>query len=42
MDLAEDRDRLLAWADAKGEEGIAEYWGKKNVASIDGLPGIEA
>lgn len=42
MDLVDDRDRLLAWADAKGEDGIEEYWAKKNATSIDGLPGIGA
>ena len=40
MDLVEDRDRLQQWAKAKGEDGIVEYWGKKNATSIDGLPGI--
>jgi len=34
------RDRLLEWADAKGDEGIQEYWASKNTLSIDGLPGI--
>jgi hypothetical protein len=42
MDLVEDRERLITWADAKGHDGIEEYWGKKNAESIDGLPGITA
>jgi hypothetical protein len=42
MDLVDDRDRLLEWAQGKGEEGIAEYWEHKNAMSIDGLPGIDA
>ncbi len=42
MDLVDDRERLLDWAGAKGDDGIAEYWGKKNAESIDGLPGIHA
>jgi hypothetical protein len=42
MDLVDDRDRLLDWANGKGDDGIAEYWGKKNSRSIDGLPGIHA
>ena len=40
MDLVDDRDRLLAWAEGKGEDGLAAYWEAKNAASIDGLPGI--
>ena len=42
MDLVDDRDRLLDWAQGKGEEGIEAYWGTKNAESIDGLPGIGA
>ncbi len=42
MDLVEDRGRLLDWAEGKGDDGIAAYWGTKNAASIDGLPGINA
>jgi hypothetical protein len=40
MDLVEDRDRLQEWARAKGEDGIVEYWAKRNATSIDGLPGL--
>jgi hypothetical protein len=40
MDLVEDRERLIEWAEKKGEEGIAEYWAAKNARSIDGLPGL--
>ncbi len=42
MDLVDDRDRLLEWADGKGEAGIEAYWETKNAHSIDGLPGIQA
>jgi hypothetical protein len=42
MDLVDDRERLLDWASAKGDEGIAAYWEKKNAQSIDGLPGIHS
>lgn len=42
MELVEDRDRLLDWAEGKGDDGIAAYWGTKNAESIDGLPGINA
>ncbi len=42
MDLVEDRERLLDWARAKGDDGVVEYRQKKNAVSIDGLPGIDA
>jgi Pyridoxamine 5'-phosphate oxidase len=40
MDLVDERDRLIEWAEKKGDDGIAAYWGTKNRESIDGLPGI--
>jgi hypothetical protein len=40
MTLDADRDELVAWAEKKGPDGLARYWQEKNVASIDGLPGI--
>jgi hypothetical protein len=40
MDLVDERDRLVAWAEKKGPEGIEQYWASKNVTSIDGLPGL--
>jgi len=40
MDLVDDRDRLIEWAEKKGDDGIAEYWLRKNRESIDGLPGL--
>jgi hypothetical protein len=42
MDLVEDRERLLDWARAKGDDGLVEYRKNKNAVSIDGLPGIDA
>jgi hypothetical protein len=42
MELVGERDRLTAWAEQKGADGIAAYWSSKNAASIDGLPGIDA
>ena len=33
-----ERDTLDRWAEAKGDDGIAEYWANKNVVSMDGLP----
>src|SRR5436190_3946044 len=40
MDLVSDRDRLLEWARAKGDNGLAEYRASKNAVSIDSLPGL--
>ena len=40
MDLVSDRERLLDWARAKGDDGLAEYRASKNVLSIDALPGL--
>jgi hypothetical protein len=33
-----DRDTLVRWTNAKGEDGIREYWRDKNSATIDGIP----
>ncbi|RDH92273.1 MAG: pyridoxamine 5'-phosphate oxidase family protein [endosymbiont of Seepiophila jonesi] len=33
-----DRDTLKEWANNKGEEGIREYWLKRNSVSLDGKP----
>jgi hypothetical protein len=42
MDLVGDRERLLDWARAKGEDGLENYWKSKNAVSIDGIPGLTA
>jgi len=42
MDLVSDRDRLLDWARAKGDDGLVDYRAAKNAASIDGIPGLRA
>lgn len=39
MELVEDRDQLVAWAEKKGEMKLEEYRTERNAASIDGLPG---
>jgi hypothetical protein len=39
-EYAGERTQLLAWADRKGGQGIAEYQSQKNRQSIDGLPGL--
>jgi len=42
MDLVSDRDRLLDWSRAKGDDGLVDYRAAKNAASIDGMPGLRA
>ncbi len=41
MDLVGPREQLLTFAGRKGPEKMAEYRARKNVHSIDGLPGLE-
>lgn len=38
LDYVEDRDSLKDWAEKKGDEGIKEYWERKNQTSLDGAP----
>ena len=38
FDYAGERDDLLRWAEAKGPDGLADYWEEKNTTSIDGKP----
>ena len=38
FDYTEERNQLRDWADKQGEEGIKQYWEKKNQISIDGAP----
>ena len=40
MAFESERETLAEWAERKGADGIEDYWGEKNAASIDGLPGI--
>lgn len=40
MQLVGQRERLEAWAVAKGEERLEEYRATRNAVSIDGLPGF--
>ncbi|HTD49565.1 MAG TPA: pyridoxamine 5'-phosphate oxidase family protein [Acidimicrobiia bacterium] len=42
MDLVGERERLLDWARAKGDDGLTEYRASKNALSIDGIPGLPA
>ncbi|MEH6457794.1 MAG: pyridoxamine 5'-phosphate oxidase family protein [Cocleimonas sp.] len=38
FDYSEEREQLKDWATKKGDEGIKDYWQKKNELSIDGIP----
>lgn len=38
FDYVEEREQLKNWAVKKGEEGIKEYWEKRNQVSLDGKP----
>ena len=38
MDLVEQRETLVWWAEAKGDNGLESYQQEKNLRSIDGLP----
>lgn len=35
-----ERPQMAAWAERKGDDGLAAYRREKNAASIDGLPGL--
>jgi hypothetical protein len=37
-----ERSQLIEWAERKGADGLLEYRGEKNAASIDGLPAFTA
>jgi Pyridoxamine 5'-phosphate oxidase len=37
FDFKEERQTLRRWAENQGEDGVATYWRKKNVYSIDGF-----
>lgn len=38
FDYQGERTQLSEWAEKKGEDGVAEYWEKKNQFTIDGIP----
>lgn len=38
FDYAGERDTLAKWAEAKGEDGVHDYWRDRNGATIDGIP----
>ena len=33
-----ERDTLIRWAEAKGEDGLVDYRAEKNTVSLDSLP----
>jgi len=37
-DYVEEREQLSTWASKQGEEGVSDYWKKKNQVSLDGKP----
>ena len=37
-DLVRERPTLVKWAEKQGDDGLKDYWSRKNVKSIDGLP----
>ncbi len=37
-EFQQERDNVDKWVDAKGEQGIKNYWRDKNQTSLDGLP----
>jgi Pyridoxamine 5'-phosphate oxidase len=41
MEFSQERDALIRWAEAKGEQGMREYRELKNRMSIDGLEAAE-
>lgn len=38
MDYKAERNMLNIWAEKKGNDGLIEYMGLKNISSLDGLP----
>ena len=37
LDHVGERDALTQWAEAKGADGLADYWAERNAVSLDGL-----
>lgn len=38
MEFTGERETLRNWAEKQGEEGLKEYWGEKNLLTLDGQP----
>jgi hypothetical protein len=38
FDYAGQRETLIKWGEAKGSEGVRQFWANRNVESIDGKP----
>ena len=41
MTLEGPRPTMDQWSSRKGRDGVRQYWAEKNVASIDGISGID-
>jgi hypothetical protein len=41
MQLVGQRERLIEWAEHRGEDGLVDYRAEKNARSIDGLPALD-
>lgn len=41
-EFRDQRDKLIRFSGAKGEEGLRIYRNEKNALSVDGLPGLES
>jgi hypothetical protein len=42
MTLEGHRPTMDQWSTRKGRDGVRQYWAEKNVASIDGISGIDS
>jgi hypothetical protein len=40
MELVEERERLIEWAERRGPDGVAAYQADRNAVSLDGLPAL--
>ena len=38
MEYQGERDTIDRWSEAKGPDGLVDYWAEKNMVSMDGLP----
>lgn len=37
----DERDQLVRWSAGKSPDDLVDYWAKKNVVSLDGLPAVD-
>jgi hypothetical protein len=38
MDFVSQREKLVDWAEKKGDAGLEDYWRRQNLLSFDGTP----